>query len=537
MSTSTAVSHAPGAPHAAEAHGAPASETAAVESSRGKLPWIIASLMLTMLMSSLGQMIFSTALPTIVGELGGVDHMSWVITGFLLGQTISLPIFGKLGDQLGRKGLFLFANGLFVIGSVIGGFATSMATLITARVLQGIAGGGMMILSQAITAEVTTPRERGKYMGIMGSAFAVSAVLGPVLGGWFTDGPGWRWGLWLNVPLGIIAITAIAFLLHLPHARRTFTLDWAGTVTMAIATAALVLVTTWGGGEYEWTDPVIVSLIGVTVVVGALFVFIELRVDNPLVPIRYFAHRNFVLTTISGFGIGIFMFGSLAYFPTYLQMVHELSPTTAGLMLLWMMVGVMGTSIVVGALVSRTGRYKGFPIVGLLIVAVGLWLMSRMTVDASLTSVGVRIFVLGFGIGCAMQVLVLIVQNSFSVREVGTVTAANNFFRQIGGCVGSALVGGLFVSNMTGLIAERLPEALASMGEAALGAQEQLQHLDTSKLTPQLVASLDEPIKLAIQSSYNDALTPIFLLLAPVAVVCALILVGLRADRLKETIS
>ena len=182
MSTSTAVSHAPGAPHAAEAHGAPASETAAVESSRGKLPWIIASLMLTMLMSSLGQMIFSTALPTIVGELGGVDHMSWVITGFLLGQTISLPIFGKLGDQLGRKGLFLFANELFVIGSVIGGFATSMATLITARVLQGIAGGGMMILSQAITAEVTTPRERGKYMGIMGSAFAVSAVLGPVLG-------------------------------------------------------------------------------------------------------------------------------------------------------------------------------------------------------------------------------------------------------------------------------------------------------------------------------------------------------------------
>ncbi|APT88584.1 MFS transporter [Corynebacterium frankenforstense DSM 45800] len=504
---------------------------------RRLLPWIIASLMLSMLMSSLGQMIFSTALPTIVGELGGVEHMSWVITGFLLGQTISLPIFGKLGDQLGRKGLFIFANGLFVVGSLLGGLANSMAVLIVARVLQGISGGGMMILSQAITAEVTTPRERGKYMGVMGSAFAVSSVLGPVLGGWFTDGPGWRWGLWLNVPLGLIAIVAVSFLLRLPERERRLNLDWAGTATMAIATAALVLVTTWGGNEYEWSDPVIIGLIVTFFVVGALFVFVELRADDPLVPMRLFANRNFVLTTVAGFGIGIFMFGSLAYFPTYLQMVHGLSPTSAGLMLIWMMVGVMGTSIAVGGLVSRTGNYKVFPIAGMFIVTAGLILMSRLDRETSLTGVGLRIFVFGFGIGCAMQVLVLIVQNSFAVREVGTVTAANNFFRQIGGSVGAALVGGLFVDKLKDLLAERIPEAMASMGQAGAQAGGQLQQIDSARLTPDMVNSLPEPIMVAIESSYNDALTPIFLLLAPVALICGLILIGIRADTLKETIS
>lgn len=494
-------------------------------SQKQRLPWIIGALMLAMLMSSLGQMIFSTALPTIVGELGGVNHMTWVITGFLLGQTIALPIFGKLGDQIGRKGLFLFANSLFVLGSLIGGAAQSMSVLILARVLQGVAAGGMMILSQAITAEVTTARERGKYMGVMGSVFGVSAVLGPILGGWFTDGLGWRWGLWLNVPIGLVSIAAISYLLQLPPKPTRLNFDWLGMVTMSIATAALVLFMTWGGNEYEWGSPVILGLIATAVVVGALFVFVETRAHDPLVPMSLFQNRNFVLTTVSGFGIGIFMFGSLAYLPTYLQMVHGMTPTRAGLMLLSMMVGLMGTSIVVGNLVSKFGRYKAFPIVGLLIVAVGMTLLSTLHAETSLVIVGLYLFLFGFGMGCSMQILVLIVQNSFPVGMVGTVTATNNFFRQIGGSVGSALVGGLFVGNLTTQLQRNLP------------AGQQLGGDGSSHLTPGALADLPEPIRQAIETSYNDALTPIFLLLMPLALLCSAVLVWVKEDKLKETIS
>lgn len=526
----------PTSPHHSPAATDPAVTDPAMAESRRHLPWIIGTLMLSMLMSSLGQMIFSTALPTIVGELGGVNHMTWVITGFLLGQTISLPIFGKLGDQLGRKGLFIFANALFVVGSALGGSTHSMAVLIAARVIQGVAGGGMMILSQAITAEVTTARERGKYMGLMGSVFGVSSVLGPVLGGWFTDGIGWRWGLYLNIPLGLISIAAIAYLLRLPKAERHLNMDWAGTLTMAIATSCLILFATWGGNEYPWTSATILGLIAAAIVFGAAFVLIELRASDPLVPMTLFKNRNFVLTTVAGFGIGVFMFGSLSYLPTYLQMVHGMTPTNAGLMLICMMVGLMGTSIVVGQLVSRHGRYKWFPIVGLLIVAVGMVLLSTLKADSSLVTVGLFMFVFGFGIGCAMQILVLIVQNSFPLRMVGTATAANNFFRQIGGSLGAALVGGLFVDNMGDRMAENLPPALASLGEAGRPLAEKFAE-GTSHLTPGMVDQLPDAVRTAIQVSYNDALTPIFFMLMPVAIICSAILIAVREDKLSETIS
>lgn len=503
---------------------------------RRRLPWIFGALMLSMLMSSLGQMIFSTALPTIVGELGGVQHMSWVMSGFLVGEAISLPIFGKLGDQVGRKNLFLFVNILFIFGSALGGMSTSMNMLIFARVVQGIAGGGMMVLSQSITADVTTVRERGKFMGVMGSVFAVSSVLGPVLGGWFTDGPGWRWGLWLNVPIGIIAVLAIFFLLHLPPRQKRFNPDYWGILTMIVATTSLILTTTWAGTEHAWTSPLILSLIATTVIFSVLFVLAERRHSDPLIPLYIFRNRNFVLTTITGLGLGIFMFGAMAYMPTYLQMVHSLLPTKAGLMMITMMLGIMLTSISVGNLISRTGRYKIFPLVGMAIVVVALVLLSTMKYDTPLWVFGIYMFIFGFGLGGCMQVLVLIVQNSFPISEVGTVTAANNFFRQIGSSLGAALVGGLFVKGLTTQMTANLPEAFAKMGPAGASFAERFAAGGTSSmshLTPSLAASLPEPIHDAIRMSYNDALTPIFLLLAPFAAVCVIVMFFITEESLE----
>lgn len=534
--TTISKSGAPSA-HISAPYGAAATEEAVEEKTKGRVGFIIAALMLAMLLSSLGQTIFGSALPTIVGELGGVNHMTWVITAFLLGQTISLPIFGKLGDQFGRKYLFMFAIALFVVGSIIGALAQNMTTLIVARALQGIAGGGLMILSQAITADVTTARERAKYMGIMGSVFGLSSILGPLLGGWFTDGPGWRWGLWLNVPIGIIALVAIAVLLKLPARERgKVSVDWLGSIFMAIATTAFVLAVTWGGNEYEWASPMIIGLFITTLVAAIVFVFVEKRAVDPLVPMGLFSNRNFVLTAVAGIGVGLFMMGTIAYMPTYLQMVHGLNPTQAGLMLIPMMIGLIGTSTVVGNIVSKTGKYKWYPFIGMLIMVLALVLLSTLTPSASLALIGLYFFVFGFGLGCAMQILVLIVQNSFPITMVGTATGSNNFFRQIGGAVGSALIGGLFISNLSDRFTENVPAAVASMGEeGAQYASAMSDFSGASNLTPHLVESLPQALREAIQLSYNDALTPIFLALTPIAVVAAILLFFIREDHLKET--
>lgn len=511
-------------------------EASPVEKKR--LPLIIAALMLTMLLSALGQTIFGAALPTIVGELGGVNHMSWVVTAFLLGQTISLPIFGKLGDQFGRKYLFMFAITLFVVGSAVGAMANTMSVLIIARALQGVAGGGLMILSQAILADVTTARERAKYMGIMGSVFGLSSVLGPLLGGWFTDGPGWRWGLWFNVPLGVVALLAIAVFLKLPkRSRGKVTIDWAGGIFIAIATTATVLTVTWGGNEYAWDSAMIIGMIITAVVATVIFVIIERRAVDPLVPMGLFRNRNFVLTAIAGIGVGLFMMGTLAYIPTYLQMVHGLNPTNAGLMLIPMMIGLIGTSTVVGSLVSKTGRYKWYPFTGMLIMVVALYLMSSLDPADSLWTIGIFFFIFGFGLGMAMQILVLIVQNSFPNTMVGTATGANNFFRQIGGAVGSAFIGGLFTTNLINRFNENVPGAVESLGEEGAGFAAQMADGSAMQnLTPQLLETLPTVIRDAIQLSYNDALTPVFLLLAPVAVLAAVLLFFIREEYLKETI-
>ena len=516
----------------------PAAPAEATGEQSHNVPLVFTSLLLGMLIVSLGQMIFSTALPTIVADLGGVDKMSWVITVYLLTMTIGLPVYGKLGDQIGRKPLFVVAILLFSVGSLLGALAWNIDVLIASRAIQGLGGGGLMVLSQAIVADVVPARQRGRYMGVMGAVFGLSSVLGPLLGGFFTEGPGWRWGLWFNLPVCALALVVALAFLKLPRRGAGSRTDWVGTLFMATGTTALILVSSWGGHRYEWTDPIILGLAALFVVCAVVFVRVELRVEDPLIPMTLFAERNFALTTAAGLLIGVAMFGSITYLPTYIQMVHGLGPTAAGLMMTPMMAGMMGTSIVVGNIVSRTGRYKWYPVVGTIVMAVGMWLIGSLNADDTLVHLGVVLFVFGFGLGLCMQLLVLIVQNSFPVTMVGTATASNNFFRQIGGTLGSAIVGTVFVSRLGDLMGQRIPEAAASMGPA--GAEAAATFSESSgaanSMSPEILAHLPGPIHDAIVSSYNDALVPIFHLIVPLILLGTVLLLFLREDALKETI-
>jgi EmrB/QacA subfamily drug resistance transporter len=495
------------------------------EATRRHILLVFAGLMVTMLLASLDQTIFSTALPTIVGELNGVDHMLWVTTAYILASTIMLPVYGKLGDLIGRKGLFIGAIALFIVGSVIGGLAPDMAWLIIGRSVQGLGGGGLMILSQAIIADVIPARERGKYMGIMGGVFALSSVAGPLLGGWFTEGIGWRWAFWMNIPLGILAIVSAAFFLRLPKLQNARPrLDVAGMGLLAIASTCLVLVTTWGGTTYDWDSLVIILLIIGTVVTGVAFVLVERRAQEPIMPLHLFRDRNFNLTTIAGLITGIAMFGALAYLPTYLQMVTGANATEAGFLMIPMMAALLVSSVVSGQLVSKTGRYKWLPIAGTAVVAVALVLLSTMTPTLAVWVLCCYLAVMGLGLGMSMQILILIVQNSFPVSQVGTATASNNYFRQIGASLGSAIVGSLFVARLTELMSERLP----SGGGAATGG--------LNSLTPAFVKELPANVREIIIGGYNDALTPVFLYMVPLIIVAVVLLCFVKEVPLATTI-
>ncbi|WP_084104389.1 MDR family MFS transporter [Demequina sp. NBRC 110056] len=491
---------------------------------RSVIPVFI-GLMTAMLLASLSQMIFATALPTIVGELDGVDLMLWVTTAYILASTVMMPVYGKLGDLIGRKGLFISAIVIFMAGSVLGGLAQSMPMLIAARAIQGLGGGGLIILAQAIIADIVPARERGKYMGVMGAAFAVSSVAGPLLGGWFTEGPGWRWGLWINIPLGLLAIVVAALFLH-PSARRESRpkIDAAGMVLLTIATTAIVLVTSFGGHTYDWASPQIIGLIVAAVVAGVAFVMVERRAAEPVMPLGLFRSRTFNLATAAGMLTGVGMFGVMAYMPTYLQMVANVDATEAGLLTAPMMLVMLITSTVTGFVVSRTGRYKWYPVAGAAIASVALYLLSTLQFDTPVWVTCSYLAVLGLGLGFSMQILVLIVQNAFPLRMVGTATASNNYFRQVGASIGTAVVGSLFTSRLLELLTERLPaDALAASG-------------GTHSLTPAAVVGLPEQIHDVVVQSYNDALTPVFLLMVPLSVLGVLLLLFIKETPLRTTV-
>lgn len=487
-------------------------ETPADPAEKRKIVLLFAGLMVTMLLASLNQTVLSSALPTMVGELNGVEHMAWAITAFILASTIMMPVYGKLGDLLGRKPMLLFAISIFTVGSVIGALAPDMGTLIVARVVQGLGGGGLMILSQATIADVVPARERGKYMGIMGGVFAFSSVAGPLIGGGLTEGPGWRWTFWMNVPLAVLAIFATIFLLHVPkvvHAVRP-KIDYLGMALITVATTAIVLVGTWGGSQFAWGSPEILGLAAVAVVAGVLFVLVERRAAEPVMPMMLFKSRNFNLTTIAGLLTGIAMFGAIGYIPTYLQMATGYSATVAGLLMIPMMACLLVVSIIVGRRVSATGRYKLAPIVGSAILAVALLLLATLKADTPIYMLCIYLGIMGIGLGASMQIMTLVAQNSFPLKFVGTATAGQNYFRQVGATLGSAVVGAVFATRLHELVAEKLPGGTGGGG--------------ASSFTPHLVAGLPEPIKRLVIESYNEALIPLFLWMVPLAVLATIVL-------------
>lgn len=481
---------------------------------------LFAGLMLSLLLAALNQTVLSTALQTMVGELAGGDQLLWVITAYLLTSTISLPIYGKVGDLIGRKNLLLAAIVLFVAGSLVGALAPNMTWLIMARAVQGLGGGGLIVLTQAIIADVVPARERGKYMGAMGGVFAFSSVAGPLLGGWFTAGPGWRWAFWINLPLGAIALLAVIFFLRLRRpADGRPQLDYWGIVFLSAATTCLVLLASWGGSEYEWSSPVILWLIVGLLVSSGLFVLAEKRAAEPIMPLAMFRNRDFNITTVAGLLTGVAMFGAIAYLPTYLQMATLTDATVAGLLMIPMMAGILLVSMATGWYVSRTGRYKWLPALGSIVVGGALWLLSTPDTDTPVWVICTYGAVLGVGLGAGMQLLVLVVQNSFPARQVGTATAANFYFRQVGASVGSAVVGSLFTHRLMDRLNARLPDApaLADGGDS---------------LTPQLLKELPEPVVRIVVESYNQALMPVFLYLVPLGVVSAVLLAFLTGKPL-----
>ncbi|WP_435586396.1 MDR family MFS transporter [Micromonospora aurantiaca (nom. illeg.)] len=490
-------------------------------------------LMTGMLLAALDQTIVGTALPTIVGELGGINHYSWVVTAYLLASTASTPLYGKMADLYGRRPVFLFSIGMFLLGSLLAGLSQDMTQLIVTRGVQGLGAGGLMTLAFTIISDVVSPRERGRYQGLFGAVFGVSSVAGPLVGGYFAEN-NWRWIFYINVPLAIVAIVVCWHVMRLvPFERREHTVDWIGAALLVAGVSCLLLALSWGGAEYAWGSGVIVGLFAAGAVLGVLFVVQEARTKEPILPLRLFRSATFALANGAGFVLGLVMFGSIIFIPLYLQIVKGASPTRSGLLMLPMMAGVIVTSVLTGRAMSRIGRYKWFPVAGAAVLVVGMLLFQQLQVATSLWLAFGYMVVIGVGLGLCMQSLILAVQNAVSVRDLGAGTSSATFFRSLGGSFGVAILGAVLSSRLTAEMSARLPGALAQLPpeqRAAVTAGG-----DFSINDPAAILALPAPVRAAVQAAFVESLHLVFLTTGLIAVIAVLVTLAMPNLQLRGT--
>ncbi len=463
-------------------------------------------LVLAMLLAALDSTIVSTALPTIVSEMGGLEHLAWVVTGYLLAQTIVTPVYGKLGDLYGRKIVMQSAIVLFLIGSALCGLSQNMTQLILFRAIQGMGGGGLVVTTQAVVGDIVPPRDRGRYQGIFGAVFGLSSIAGPLLGGYFTTHLSWRWIFYINLPVGVAALVVLAATLPSFSRRVVHAIDYAGAGLLAVILSSITLLSDLAGATYAWSSPMSIGLIAVSLLSLVLFAVVERKAAEPVLPLHLFRQRTFVVTSAVGLIVGFALFGSVTYFPLYLQVVKGVTPTGSGMQMVPMMGGMLVTSIMSGQLISRTGRYKIFPLLGTAVMTVGLFLLSRLTPESTNTTASLLMLILGVGLGMVMQVLVIAVQNDVDYHDLGVATSGATLFRLIGGSLGTAILGAIFAGRLTANLLLLLPPGTAATGGAR-------------NMSVQALLQLPSSTRALYADAFTSSLDTVFLV---ATVVCAI---------------